>query len=573
MLAIFCVSLGGLYSYSDKQNERLFQRDFNDFTQRLNFQFNGYVYVLNTFSAFINAQEDMSLDEMNRFCDNIDFTVLTGIDMLTYAKKVEHNQKNAFENAMQRFIPDFKIKNKKEQAVYYPITFVCSADKNNKSKEYQLYGKDVSIQWDVVSKAIDSAKMISSGKFIQDFDKKDPALPARIAIYDKDLPKTTLEQRRMTAIGSLGVGFKMNTIIRQVINPYIQQQIYFEIYNKKSKELIFKSDEHNIYKDHAILTSTIEFADVPWEIRGYNKNNYLKQDYLLMFTLFAVSIILLFYVVYLWVEKRTYVLEADIEAEKTQQELMAEKHRLLEKEIAIKEQFLKDRAYFFAQITHELKTPLNAILGFNELIKHKVKSDYIQKDKIYEYLDKSMISVNRLLELINNILDISKMNENCMQYNKEENNISTLLMNHKEHLQVLCNSKNITLQCEIQSEIPEFTFDKARWEQVFNNLISNAVKFSPKDTRVVISLFSDEKSLIINIKDQGMGIPIGQEHKIFQAFMQSTINEKDFKSGTGLGLPLVREILKAHHAIITAKNNENEAGTTFTISVDLTAEQ
>lgn len=570
LLAIFCGSLFAIYSYSQKQDSMLFERDFFDFTQRVDFQFKEYTYVLSTFSAFINAQEDISLDEMNRYCDSIDFSVLQGIDVITFAKRVPQSQKESFSQLMRKYVPTFTIQSKLKTE-YYPITFVYSPIDKTNPEILKLYGKDMSQRVDYFNKTIESGKIISSGQLITDLSKKEPGLPARLAIYSKDMPHSTPTERKQAVIGTLEVGFKLHSIINQVISHYLHEQMYIEIYNKTTKELLYRSDTNLRYKQGAMLSSSITFAQVPWEIRGYNKNNYMKQDYMLMFILITMSIITLFYVVYLVVERRTLSLEADIESEKIRKELIEEKNKLLQEEVSLKERFLKERAYFFAQITHELKTPLNAIMGYNELIKMKLQPNDPNREKLLDYISKSISAVNRLVDLINNILDISKMSENCMQYHKEEHNIMSIYLQHESELQVLCQNKHILLQHKILTEIPNLKLDKSRWIQVFNNLISNAVKFSPNQSIITVSMKADSKLLTIEIQDQGQGIPKGQEDKIFMAFMQSSINENDFKSGTGLGLPLVREILKAHHAIVSAKNNENGIGATFTIELDLTA--
>ena len=170
-----------------------------------------------------------------------------------------------------------------------------------------------------------------------------------------------------TVIGSLGVGFKFNTIINQVISSYIKQQMYIEIYNQKTKKLVYTSDKPtNEFKDNSTLSTTIRFAEVPWEIKGYNKNNYLQQGYLLMFTLIGISTVLSLYIIYLYLERKSQQMKAHIIKQTANHELEVAKNKILEEEIRVKEQFLKDRVYFFAQIMLPIAPPL---IGFYLLIK------------------------------------------------------------------------------------------------------------------------------------------------------------------------------------------------------------
>lgn len=338
-------------------------------------------------------------------------------------------------------------------------------------------------------------------------------------------------------------------------------------------KVILTVDDSSSIRAIEVLKETIHFAEVPWEIRGYNKNNYLEQGYMLMFTLIGIICVLSFYIVYLFLERRGQQLEANIVKQMQDTELAMASNKILQEEINLKEQFLKDRAYFFAQITHELKSPLNAILGFNELIKTKIHAEEVNKAKIEEYVNKSVQALNRQLALINSILDISKMTESCMTYVKENRSMVHTVESHLSELNMLGVPRNVKVTLDVKSNIPYFEYDEFRWKQVFSNLVSNAVKFSPRDSEVVISLYSDGKKMIIQVIDQGQGIPNGQEEKIFLAFMQSTVNEKDFKSGTGLGLPLAREIIKAHHGTIVAKNNSHGCGAVFIIEIDLTIKE
>ena len=226
----------------------------------------------------------------------------------------------------------------------------------------------------------------------------------------------------------------------------------------------------------------------------------------------------------------------------------------------------EEKSRFLANMSHELRTPLHAILAFTQLAQ---KRDI--DEKTVKYLSNIESSGNRLTGLINALLDLSKIEAGKMDINWENHNLVNITKNCTEEVTSLTEKKDINVL--INGTDQAFAFvDKDLITQVIINLLSNAIKFSPVNgiiniTIVDIDAIPEEDFFGIVefiISDQGIGIPINELEMVFDKFVQSS-HSVSKAGGTGLGLPLCREIINQHHGIICAESpvQDNEKGTAF----------
>jgi signal transduction histidine kinase/DNA-binding response OmpR family regulator len=235
-------------------------------------------------------------------------------------------------------------------------------------------------------------------------------------------------------------------------------------------------------------------------------------------------------------------------------------------------QTARDR--FFANISHEFRTPLTLILGPSEEIiseypdkKLKFKAGLIKKN------------ANRLLKLVNQLLDLSKIESGSMVLKVRKTNLIPYLKGIFFSFESLAKQKQITLQFYSGVENIDIYFDSQKMEQVFNNLISNAIKFTPKEGKVMVnvnlSTFSNlskkengEGSVEIKVKDTGVGIPNDQLDYVFNRFYQVNSSYEGVPDGTGIGLAFTKELVELHYGKITIKSEENK-GTEFIVTLPL----
>lgn len=217
---------------------------------------------------------------------------------------------------------------------------------------------------------------------------------------------------------------------------------------------------------------------------------------------------------------------------------------------------------FIANVSHELRSPLNSIIGFSELLQEQ----FIGKlnEKQLEYVSDIRIAGLHLLGMINEILDISKIEANAVKLNLTEFNLRQNINETVNILKPLYKKKNINLTVNSPENIA-IRADYQKIQQIFFNLLSNAVKFTPEFGEINISASYTLKNLTITISDNGIGIDKKNLKKIFKKFMQiSSGSEKE--SSTGLGLTITKELVKLHGGKIEVESQPSK-GSAFIIKL------
>jgi len=216
-----------------------------------------------------------------------------------------------------------------------------------------------------------------------------------------------------------------------------------------------------------------------------------------------------------------------------------------------------------SMVAHELRSPLTSIAGFSELL----LDAGITKDQSQEYAEIILKESNRLGELINKFLDISRIESGKSQLNKMPLHIGYLIENILELNSYQAEKKNIRVHLNIPKELPLVYVDKEMIEEVVLNLFSNAIKYSPEHTSINICVEEIDDDLVVKVTDQGYGISKESLPNIFNKFYRVTDNEKVREiSGSGLGLSLVKEIVEIHGGNVWV-NSELGKGSTFSFSI------
>lgn len=204
---------------------------------------------------------------------------------------------------------------------------------------------------------------------------------------------------------------------------------------------------------------------------------------------------------------------------------------------------------FLANVSHELRTPLNSIIGFSELLQNKAFGTL--NDKQDEYIKDIQIASIHLLGMINEILDISKLESHATKLNLKEFSITQNIEEVLNILKPLYNKKNIKIIKNIHEFIIEADYQKI--QQILFNLINNAIKFTSQNGEITVITEKRRSFYIIAIKDNGCGIAPENHKKIFKKFEQVKISE----NSTGLGLTITKELVKIHNGTIKVISSEN----------------
>ena len=221
------------------------------------------------------------------------------------------------------------------------------------------------------------------------------------------------------------------------------------------------------------------------------------------------------------------------------------------------------KSEFLANMSHELRTPMQAILGFSKLGIERVTQ--LSREKIKTYYEDIYSSGNRLLGLLNSLLDLSKLEAGKTTYSMSKCNIHDIIHIILKELKPLILSKQISIDCVEKINTKPIKLDKEKILQVFSNLLSNAINYSDSKTQIQIRIDEKNNKQIVSIIDQGVGIPSQELNAVFDKFIQSS-KTKNNAGGTGLGLAICKEIIKAHKGRIWAVNNP-VGGTTVSFSI------
>ena len=220
---------------------------------------------------------------------------------------------------------------------------------------------------------------------------------------------------------------------------------------------------------------------------------------------------------------------------------------------------------FLARVSHELKTPLHAILGFSELLESATGLN----EKQHRWVTNIRTSSNQLRGLIEDILDLAKIEAGKMQLALSNFDVTDVCQGILTMFQQMAEKKNIELRGIFAPGLPRLRQDAVKLRQILNNLISNAIKFTPEGGRVVLKVDCDGAFVILRVQDTGVGIAPEEQELIFEKFRQAGNLMTREHGGTGLGLSIVRELAKLLGGEVSL-HSELGRGSTFTVRLPVT---
>ena len=216
----------------------------------------------------------------------------------------------------------------------------------------------------------------------------------------------------------------------------------------------------------------------------------------------------------------------------------------------------KLKTEFFSNISHELKTPLNILLATIQLLRDKsyINKDSQEKQMRNRYLDTMYQNCNRLLRLINNIIDLTRLDVGFLELNFRNHNIVQIVEDITLSVAEYVENKGISLLFDTEIEEKIIACDIEKMERIILNLLSNAVKFTDKDGHIKVSIFDKGEKIVISVKDTGIGIQPHMLDKIFDRFKQVSPLFTRTHEGSGIGLSLVKLLVEAHNGKIFTKS-------------------
>ncbi len=231
------------------------------------------------------------------------------------------------------------------------------------------------------------------------------------------------------------------------------------------------------------------------------------------------------------------------------------------------------KSQFLANMSHELRTPLNAIIGFSEILGDKTFGDLNERQ--LKYVNNILNSGRHLLQLINDILDLAKVEAGRVELMRNTFSVGQALAEVQTIVKSLANKKHILVESTVAEDLPDLFADEAKFKQIMYNLLSNAIKFTPDGGKVIVGAAIQNAGdggsfLQIAVTDTGIGIKLKDQERVFKEFEQVDSSYGRQQQGTGLGLALTRRLVEMHGGKIRVESEGVEGkGSTFTFSIPI----
>lgn len=225
------------------------------------------------------------------------------------------------------------------------------------------------------------------------------------------------------------------------------------------------------------------------------------------------------------------------------------------------------RSNFLSMISHELRTPITSVKGALSLLNSmKDENADAQTNELFDIVNRNL---DRLVMLINDLLDVTEIANNSLKLNKKKSSINEIVQIAVKKLIGEAEKKCVAIEEEFGEDLPELEIDVERFEHVIMHLIHNAIKFSPKNGKVDVMTYQDNGKICVSIKDSGKGIKASNISKIYDLFFQEDSSKTRRYGGAGIGMHIVRKIVDLHNGEIIVQNNDKEPGLTVMIKLPI----
>jgi signal transduction histidine kinase len=597
VIALVITVAATIYTKEDLENQAKheFALVYNDIKTRVLSRLTTQSLLLQSCSSFISASDTVTWDDWKFFIQNskISQNILgyqgIGLNIITHKDCLKEQPQHPGNEG----IINYAKKPIDERDSYTSIIYIEPDTKENKKAiGYDTYSEPV--RRHAMQQARDFNLSTITGKLTLVQENKTNIQAGIIMytpVYKRNLPVTTVEERRVAIIAWVSCPYRMDDLMTNILSQWdnLENNIHLHIYDNDSisqHSILFDSrkDEACLhdYSSLQTLKIPIVFNGKKWTLcffQAKEKYSYFQSKVLIVLLCGGIISLLLFYLSIIFFSTRFRAqqiakqLTAELKEKNDEIASQNEEYKQLNEELnqtnlelieAMERAEESDRlkTSFLQNMSHEIRTPMNAIMGFSELL-----VDSFDDKENLEYFTGIINQRGKdLLEIIDEILDISKIESGQLSVNIEKFDLRPLFDDLKvlfEEVQIKKNKQHIFFdlraQCDPSKLIVET--DKAKLKQIFINLIGNAFKFTDNG-RIEAGCKIDNDNLLFFVSDTGVGIPQDKQQIIFERFSQIEQTTSRLYGGTGLGLSIVKGFVDSLGGQIWVESEPGK-GTTF----------
>lgn len=442
---------------------------------------------------------------------------------------------------------------------YFPIYYMEPHSRNE-----PVLGFDISSQPNLLShmnQARDSGKTVATNSKL--WFQNDPKMAMFIfaPFYaGKSIPITTEDRKRLFMGIALGV-YWINDMIEQIISPYLVQGMFLTVFDEDHKNIIYGKIKEGGLIRHSSL---INFSGRRWLLVWQGNSEFQNGPNNLHYWLSAAVFVLMVSIagIFQMVTSRTKHVENEVDLRTN--ELNGLKNQLAEKNISLQE-LIKMKNELLGMASHDIRNPLTSIQGYSGFLLKK--GGALNESTRTEFLKIINTASGTILDLVNDLLNLSAIESGQLALNLKPGSLRELIEERVYLYTHLATEKQIKLTTNYQ-DIPVFLFDAPRIGQVLDNLLTNAIKFSPIGGVIEISAKTSNGCVRVSIVDEGPGIKSEELEKLFKPFKKLSSKPTGGEQGTGLGLAIAKKMIELHHGVLELKPAKNH-GANFSFELPL----
>jgi signal transduction histidine kinase len=557
-LAVTAVAARYAYFTAAREDQLRFETTAESVRATIDSRINAFIAMLLGGAGLFAASDDVTREEFGSYVERLEVRHrYPGIQGIGFSRRVMADDRDAVLSSIKREVPDFRFWPEGHGADLHAVVYLEPADERNRmALGYDMASEEKRAE--AMGRARDLGEPVATAKvrLIQDGDN--PTAQAGfliyVPVYQGGTVPSSVEQRRHALIGFVYSPFRADDWLHGIVELAGASTVAFEIFDgpeTTESNLIHRSRAGQSDRQFELLR-TIETAKRPWTLRLYAGESMRAAASRTMVAVISVSGITLSCLLFAVIRGQV---RARYAAERTAEELRRSEEKLRAADRA------KDE--FLATVSHELRTPLNAIVGWASMLARGAIPKEMHPHAI------TVISRNAAAQarLVEDLLDMSRVVGGHLRLLLADVDPAVLLQSAAEAFRPAAEENGLTLQLEIASGLGTIQADAGRLQQIVTNLLSNALKFTPRGGTVTVRAERVGDVIVITVKDTGIGMDPEFVPFVFERFRQADSSTTRSHPGAGLGLAIARHLVQLHGGSIEAASGGPGRGATFTARV------